>query len=436
MADPAGADATDVAAEWCAAARQLPGQSALMAFGTRDSVLVLFGETRRLCLQRYGEAALDKETLWARVDDFCRPGAVTAGYIGFDAVWADGTERPAATSPTLHVWEPQGVLRIDAAGGAARTMVLEPSAALSALRPAPIASSEALALGEFDADSHDFRQSVSRTIESIRDGDVQRLTLARRVDLPPDIDLLASFAAAPAVDAHGIGRSFYLRTEALELAGHSPELLGRGDDTNFTCFKLSGTGRRDANRATDERLRAGLLGDPKVLDEHALAIRATREALEAVGTVTNGRMQICDRIVLRHLMTPLDVAVRPGASWSAILRAILPTGAQPRASGLRALDGLERISRGPYYGVLGLRLPDGRFEFSQVLRTLFRDASGVHTFVGAAVTAGSTAEGESAETRLKLGDVTAKRSQCGVGEAASARIRSITASRPAMTASS
>jgi anthranilate/para-aminobenzoate synthase component I len=204
-------------------------------------------------------------------------------------------------------------------------------------------------------------------------------------------------------------RSFYLATPAVEIAGHSPELLARGDSKRFVCYKLSGTGPRHPDPGHDARLRSELLADAKVLQEHSLSLQATRRALATVGSVSAGPMEVVDRRGLRHLMTPLTVDLKPGISWSALMQAVVPTGAAPRESALSALNQLEPESRGVYYGVLGLRTPDGEFEFSQVLRSLIRDRSGVHTFVGAAVTGQSTADGESAETRLKLDDIVAVR---------------------------
>jgi len=422
--------AIGVAAQWCAGARELPGAPCVMAFGTRESALVLIGMRRSLSLRRYAGEPLPAEVLWERLERFSRARTFVAGTIGFDAVWPDSTMRAAqdGAAPTLHFWEPDGVLRIEAApSGPAEVSVLQGDATFSSLRPRPIGAFEAVPLRCLDSDALTFRESVARTLAFIERGKGQRVTLARRIDLPDDLDLLASFAAPPGVGPRSVGRSFYLATPDLELAGHSPELLASGNREGFVCYKLSGTAPRHPDPAADARLRVDLLTDAKILDEHALSIEATRSALAAVGAVKAAPMEVLERPGLRHLMTPLSVAKAPGASWSRILRAVLPCGAQPRDAGLEWLDALERTSRGAWYGLLGVRGPQGEFEFSQVLRTLFRDRTGTHTFVGAAVTRGSTADGECEETRIKLDDVVAMRPQ------QSASSRSRTAGRPATT---
>jgi len=409
----AGDSAVSLAAQWCRAARERTPPASVMAFGTANSVYLLVGEARKLCLHRYLEQPIGSADLWNRLEEFCRAGQFLAGYVGFDAVWADGASRPrgpggAAASPTLHFWEPEAVLQIDAEPGSRpRVSVLRDAPVLKALRPRPLQPAAAVGLARFDRESPQFSASVARTIQAIRRGESERLTLARRVDLPNDLDLLGSFAVPPTSGDLHLTRSFYLATPGVEIAGHSPELLAQGDSRRFTCYKLSGTGPRHRDPQQDGRLRAELLADAKVLQEHELSQQATRRALATLGQVSAGPMEVMDRRGLRHLMTPLTVDLNAGVAWSALMQALVQTGAAPREPALRALDEIETCSRGAYYGVIGLRTPDGAFEFSQVLRSLIRDGSGVHTFVGAAVTGQSTEEGESAETRLKLDDIVA-----------------------------
>jgi anthranilate/para-aminobenzoate synthase component I len=422
-------DAIALAAQWCAAARELPETPCVMAFGSRETALVLVGAERTLRLRRYAGEPLAEGLLWERLEEFCRPPSFVAGYVGFDAVWPDATRRPARnqreqTAPTLLFWEPSGVLRIDTPrSGRPGISVVQGHAALDRLRPRTLGAFEPVSPRRFDSEAKGFREAVARALAPIRSGEVERLTLARRVDLPDDLDLLASFATPPDASRCGVARSFYLATPGLELAGHSPELLASGNREGFVCYKLSGTGPRHPDAAADARLRVELIGDAKILSEHASSIAATHAALASVGAVTRAPMEVLERPGLRHLMTPRT-------PWSAVLRALLPCGAQPRAAGLACLDALERTSRGAYYGILGFRSPEGDFEFSQVLRTLFRDGTGVHALVGAAVTQGSSVDGETEETRLKLDDVVARRPQ------QSASTRSSTAGRPAITSSS
>lgn len=409
------ATAISVAAQWCRAVQELATPLSVMAFGTTDSAFVFIGEARKLCLHRYLEQPLRASVLWQRLDEFCRAGQFVAGYVGFDAVWADSASRPtdatgAAANPTLHFWEPEAVVRIDAPPGAPpRVSVLRDASLVKGLRPRPLVPATAVSLDRFDRESPRFRASVASTIAAIRRGESERLTLARRVDLPDDLDLLGSFAVPPTPANPELTRSFYLATPTVEIAGHSPELLARGDSRRFVCYKLSGTGPRHPDPNHDARLRSELLADPKVLQEHSLSLQATRRALGSVGSVSAGPMEVVERRGLRHLMTPLTVDLHAGVAWSTLMQAVLPTGAAPREAALHALDRLEPGSRGVYYGVLGLRTPEGAFEFSQLLRSIIRDQSGVHTFVGAAVTGQSTEDGECAETRLKLDDIVAVR---------------------------
>lgn len=414
-------DAIRAAASLCAALRAEPDAGPAMAFGTAASAVVLQGVERRLRLPTDAPSGAEP---WAAIDDFVgreiAAGGWVAGYVGFDA------GRPASAGartggPVVDLWVPSSVLRIDAAAGsdepAVTVVALRSTRVLpggeTALPPLPPSTAVPLASLDADADLRAYAGTVARVIAAIGRGDLERLTVARRVALPADIDLLASFAHPPPADRCPPARSYYVTTPELEFAGHSPELLATGDLTRFTCHKLSGTAARDNDPATDAGLAATLASDPKTVLEHASSIRATRSALEALGPVATGDRTSVERPGLRHLLTPLTVSPRPGTGLGAVLRATLPSGAAPRDQGLALLAELESAPRGAWYGLVGFAGPGGRFEFAQVLRTLFRDASGVHSYVGAAITAGSTVAGEVAETRLKLADVVARRTVTG-----------------------
>jgi len=66
---------------------------------------------------------------------------------------------------------------------------------------------------------------------------------------------------------------------------------------------------------------------------------------------------------------------------------------------------IEKQKRGPYYGLVGFYSPDKKASFTQILRSVFRVEDTCYSWVGAAVTQGSTARGELEESKLKLSDI-------------------------------
>lgn len=248
-----------------------------------------------------------------------------------------------------------------------------------------------------------YEQALRRVLAWTRGGEGRRLTIARRVPLPEGVDLLATLHAsqspAPSV------RSFHLETRHGALTGTSPELLAEGTIRRFRSHKLSGTYPRAADRARDEALREAFLRDPKIADEHASSRAATLASLAGIGRASAAPPACLDLPGLRHLESVVDTEVHPPRSLARCLRAALPSGARPRDEGLRLLAEVEDASRGPYYGLVGYCLGAERFELAQVLRTVFRREGSTYTWVGAAVTAESTVEGEYEETRIKLGDI-------------------------------
>lgn len=379
--------------------------SPVMAFGTSAHACLFAGARRSIALRRG-----DVGDLWKEVRNFTTKSGYVVGYIGFDAAWPDelwGLREPRAASPdpVIELWEPEEVRHCSFGDRLSIDVSLELLDRMASSRE-PREDVEIQRRNRLEAR---MRGVVARTIAQLREGQFDRLTVASRVQLPVNENLLSVLLSPPTTESQDVTRSFYLRTAALEMVGHSPELLASGDARRFVCNKLSGTGKRGGNAASDRRLRRLLLSDEKITREHLLSIQGMTQALEVLGPVSSGRRQTLDRFSLRHVLTPLTVDVDGVRDWADVLRAVLPSGAQPRDAALRWLDRCEPHSRGAYYGLVGFRDPDGRFEISQVLRSIFRNHSGVHTFVGAAITAESTVEGELEEMRLKLRDTLEQR---------------------------
>jgi len=237
----------------------------------------------------------------------------------------------------------------------------------------------------------------------VGDDPERRLTVARRVDLREPVDVAASLrAGGPWVRE---ARGWYVRADGLEHAGVCPEVLAEGDVTQFDTVKLSGTGPRSDDPTEDARLREAFERDEKIAHEHTLSRRGTERALKALGPVEAALPRTLDLSTLRHRVT--DFVTRPaaGTSIGACLRAIHPSGAFPGPEGLAVIARHEQPARGAWYGLVGVVRPDGSFSFTQVLRAVFRDASGPYAWAGAAFTRGSDPADERAETRRKLSSI-------------------------------
>jgi salicylate synthetase len=147
-----------------------------------------------------------------------------------------------------------------------------------------------------------------------------------------------------------------------------------------------------------------VLDHGKLSHEHRTSIQLLSKRLSMLGATRHSRPRLLRlaRGQVCHLMTILSVRPPQEAGIGACLDAVFPSGVSPYPDGVRLLSQLESQGRGAYYGLIGMIDPQGHFEFCQTLRAAFRDETGPHIWVGAAVTRNSDPNEELQETRIKL----------------------------------
>lgn len=247
-----------------------------------------------------------------------------------------------------------------------------------------------------------YLQQVEQALAWVHEEKTRRMTVARRVPLPP-VDLLQTFHCQPSHNA--LSKSFYLDTGSAEFVGKCPEVLLEWKPGKFEAFKLSGTYPKHRNPELDALMLEQFLKDPKIMAEHQLSADGFGAGVAKVGEVLRQGPNVLNLDRLRHMMTAFSVTTAPDTPISECLRAVLPPGVSPLADGLPALLAIEKAKRGPYYGLIGLYSPTGHASFTQILRSVFRHEDEYYAWVGAAVTQGSTAIGELEESKLKLSDI-------------------------------
>lgn len=391
-----------------AARRDAPGLASA-AYGGAEAAVVCLGARRTLSVPAPTPTAATSgsfDEIWRDVGSWLTAarGSWVVGYVGFDVFAAHVPELPTGPLPCVHLAVPEAVITLGAGDrrrwGAPTwdRLMEEATQEHGDAEPGPPVD-----LGAYDvAGGEAFRRDVETVKQWIADDGGRRLTIARRVELPAQLDLTSSLAAPIHSD---VDRSFYLRSPDVELGGTSPELLARTEGNVLASFKASGTYPRSRDAEEDRLLARRFVADPKIAQEHRSSIEAMRASLLPLGSVDAGAPEVCDLSNLRHLVTKFEVAMPDGWSAADVLRRVMPSGADPKEGGLRLLAALDGVARGPYYGLVGTISPDGAMSFSQVLRTAIRDASGCHALVGAAVTRDSSAAGEHEETRLKLQNI-------------------------------
>jgi isochorismate synthase EntC len=372
-----------------------PAQSPFLCYGTAAATVLAFGRKHSICLD--GRTNLDDT--WAGIDGFLQEHSddYVVGFIGFDPSNELGCE-VATPRQKIDLFVPKTVIECSAAGHMVtsgdfqthtpRGYAMPPQAGI--LDPA-----------DFDClrGKDTYAQSVAEIIELIHSGSLERVTLARRIDVDRTLDLAATFLSDGS--RHECARNFHFGNECIRFAGQSPELLAEGSRHCFHTHKLSGTYRNTDELPVAELTRL-FRADRRIEAEHYSSIAAIEKSLQMLGLVEATRFQVMELPGLLHGWSKF--ITRPSAQQhiANCLRAVFPYGMQPLQVGLELVRRHERFLRGPYYGLVGYIKPDGEFSFTQVLRAAFADGSSNYLMAGAAITRHSTPELEVAETCTKL----------------------------------
>jgi menaquinone-specific isochorismate synthase len=253
-----------------------------------------------------------------------------------------------------------------------------------------------------------FEGAVSRAVERIRAGGLEKVVLARevRVHTRSDID------AGPIVDALRTGFPecfcFCVGTPQAAFVGASPELLVRREGSRLGTLALAGTTRRSADPAVDDHLGEQLRASPKNAQEHRIVVDRIRRRLEPVSLwVTEADGPVLVKVQnVQHLATPIRAQLSRPRSVVELAGLLHPTpavGGEPRDVAEPLIPELEGLDRGWYAGPVGWTdlAEDG--EFCVGLRCALLEGKVAHLYAGNGIVADSDPAEELAETEAKLG---------------------------------
>ncbi len=254
---------------------------------------------------------------------------------------------------------------------------------------------------------------IGRVQSAISSGVVSKVVLAREsiLDLPVPVSARAvlSRLSAEHEDCFCFGLRFGAAGKQAAFVGASPERLLRLDGRQVKVDALAGTAglpARDAGSGALERSLESLRSSLKDRDEHRYVVEAITAALsplctslEVEETPTVRRL----RHVL-HLHTSIEGQLGQKAHLLEVASALHPTPAvagTPTKEARAILGACEQRDRGWYAGPIGWFDAEGSGELCVGLRSGLLQGHEAHLFAGAGVVAGSRADAEYEETRLK-----------------------------------
>lgn len=258
------------------------------------------------------------------------------------------------------------------------------------------------------SETGDYRAAVTRALEKITAGELNKIVLARAKDLSADQTL------HPLRMLNGLRQKFpdcysfsFAQGRGPSFIGASPERLVRVSQGTLETEALAGSIRRGATASEDAALAGALLRSEKDLREHRAVLDDIIARLAPLGITPEFPAQPHVRRLanVQHLDTPVRAALPAGVHLLDVLAAMHPTpavGGNPRAVALAQIRELEGFPRGLYAGALGWLNTRGGGEFFVGIRSALVEGRTARVFAGAGIVAGSTPEKEFAETELKF----------------------------------
>ncbi|MGN0097577.1 MAG: isochorismate synthase MenF [Corynebacterium sp.] len=268
-------------------------------------------------------------------------------------------------------------------------------------------------------DSPGYRTAVTRAVERIDAGDLEKVVLARTAVLDADEDFDIDRLVYDLGVANPHAYVYRTNIDATDgsacgegtLVGASPELVLRSRRGAVTSFPLAGSVPRDReNPARDRDLTRGLLNSPKDRAEHAHVVRQVGEVFHryAESVVVPEAPGVVSTPVILHLGSRITGRLPQAGSPGAFMRMLYdlhPTPAVcgwPTATARDVITELEDFDRGMYSGLVGWVDAEGNAEWALSLRGGVVSGSRAQLFAGAGIVSGSVPEEEHRETATKF----------------------------------
>jgi salicylate biosynthesis isochorismate synthase/menaquinone-specific isochorismate synthase len=252
-----------------------------------------------------------------------------------------------------------------------------------------------------------YEEAVARAVERIRAGELEKVVLAREVDVhaPRDHDPGAVLGVLRAEF-----RSCYVfavgRGEATFIAA-SPELLVRREGQRASTVALAGSIGRSADPAVDDHLGERLLVSDKDRAENAIVARRIALTLRphAVWVTAAPEPTVVRVANIQHLATPIRAQLASAVGALELAGALHPTpavGGEPRDRATGIIPALEGIDRGWYAGAVGWTDASGDGEFCVALRCALLRGRMARLYAGCGIVRDSDPAAELVETEVKL----------------------------------
>jgi isochorismate synthase len=255
--------------------------------------------------------------------------------------------------------------------------------------------------------SAEWRRVVAEAVTTIQSGALEKVVLARAVELqaqqPFDaVNALRHFST----HAPGTYQFAFVNDDGSFL-GATPEQLVQVRNGQLETMGIAGSAPRGETPEQDKEFGDELLASAKERSEQEMVVRALREVLGE----TTSHLEMSETPTLlklrsiQHLITRFHGILANGFSVIDLAERLHPTpavGGLPRTEAIEWQREHENLDRGWYAGAVGWVDRNLEGEFAVAIRSALVEGSCATLFAGCGIVAGSDPEREYAESQLKL----------------------------------
>ena len=256
------------------------------------------------------------------------------------------------------------------------------------------------------SDTEIWRKKVSRAIDEIQNGRLDKVVLAREI----------VGKAEAIIDQRSILKNLakgYPATWVYSnngLIGATPELLLRLNKSMVVSRVLAGTISRTGDDEKDLALAASLARSSKDLEEHEYAVRSVADALSPFCSSTNvpDSPYVLHLSNVMHLATDVSGAIAESnnlVDLFALIEKLHPSAAvcgTPTNIAKQVIREIEDLNRGRYAGSIGWIDSSGDGEQGIALRCGYVNGNEIHAFAGCGIVSGSDPDREIKESEAKF----------------------------------
>jgi menaquinone-specific isochorismate synthase len=250
----------------------------------------------------------------------------------------------------------------------------------------------------------EWTDAVGRATKRIRDGELDKVVLAREVlvdaDAPFDVSIILTRLRTAYPDC--------FLTSIDGFVGASPELLVSRHGDIVRAHPMAGTTARRGDPQADARAASALFASPTYRHEHQVTIDVVHDTLLPFCSYVDYEPEpsVVALANVQHLATRVEGRLsHPAASVLELVEALHPTPAvcgRPRAEALAVIAELEGFDRARYGGTVGWVDAAGNGTWAVAIRCAQIDGPSARVFAGNGIVGDSDPDTELAETRAKL----------------------------------